>query len=121
VFSKLISLSSNLLGHCKHKVINDFLFPLAKIILISNCVSFAVTSQEMDFLGVCLVVFLTMSKTIHGYGGGWSDAHATFYGGGDASGTMGKNQNPMRYLLVYISLCYMVVHSSINLCVCYNI
>lgn len=43
----------------------------------------------MDFLGVCLVVFLTMSKTVHGYGGVWSNAHATFYGGGDASGTMG--------------------------------
>ena len=45
----------------------------------------------MDFLGIFLVSSLAMLKTTHGYGGGWSNAHATFYGGGDASGTMGKN------------------------------
>lgn len=45
----------------------------------------------MDFLGIFLLVSLSMLKTIHGYGG-WSSAHATFYGGGDASGTMGENQ-----------------------------
>ncbi|KAI3975217.1 hypothetical protein MKX01_029675 [Papaver californicum] len=43
----------------------------------------------MDFLGFSLVALLTMFKTVHGYGSGWSSAHATFYGGGDASGTMG--------------------------------
>ncbi|KAK8482235.1 hypothetical protein V6N11_063398 [Hibiscus sabdariffa] len=39
----------------------------------------------MDFLGI----FLAMLNTTHGYGGGWSNAHGTFYGGGDASVTMG--------------------------------
>ncbi|KAJ0079565.1 hypothetical protein Patl1_22976 [Pistacia atlantica] len=43
----------------------------------------------MDFLGIFVVTILSMSNTIHGYAGGWSNAHATFYGGGDASGTMG--------------------------------
>lgn len=46
----------------------------------------------MDFLGVFVVTILSMLNTVHGYAGGWSSAHATFYGGGDASGTMGENQ-----------------------------
>lgn len=44
----------------------------------------------MDFLGIFLVASLSMLRTIHGYAGGWSSARATFYGGGDASGTMGE-------------------------------
>ncbi|MBA0832873.1 hypothetical protein Goarm_017230 [Gossypium armourianum] len=45
--------------------------------------------QKMDFLGIFLLSSLAMLETIHGHGGGWSNAHATFYGSSDASGTMG--------------------------------
>ncbi|KAL5995004.1 Expansin-A15 [Asimina triloba] len=46
-------------------------------------------NNVMDFLGVSLLAILSMFESVHGLGGGWSGAHATFYGGGDASGTMG--------------------------------
>ncbi|KAK9122507.1 hypothetical protein Sjap_012109 [Stephania japonica] len=41
----------------------------------------------MAFLGISLVILLTMLRSVHGKG--WSSAHATFYGGADASGAMG--------------------------------
>lgn len=43
----------------------------------------------MDFLGYTIVALLNMLKIMNCYGSGWTDAHATFYGGSDASGTMG--------------------------------
>ncbi|CAA6654518.1 unnamed protein product [Spirodela intermedia] len=44
----------------------------------------------MEALGIFLAVtFLAMLGSARGLAGGWTRAHATFYGGGDASGTMG--------------------------------
>ncbi|CAI9109722.1 OLC1v1009596C1 [Oldenlandia corymbosa var. corymbosa] len=43
----------------------------------------------MMLLGLFMVGLISVASPVHGYYGGWSRAHATFYGGGDASGTMG--------------------------------
>ncbi|KAG6475216.1 expansin-A10-like [Zingiber officinale] len=44
---------------------------------------------RMSSLGVVFLSLVSLLPAVHGYGGGWVTAHATFYGGSDASGTMG--------------------------------
>lgn len=48
--------------------------------------------QEFSIVLTTLIVFfigMNMQGAAADYGG-WESAHATFYGGGDASGTMGE-------------------------------
>ncbi|KAJ4971374.1 hypothetical protein NE237_004473 [Protea cynaroides] len=56
----------------------------AKIVFLCS------SPKEMEFHGILFLVALVATlRSVHGYEEGWSNAHATFYGGGDASGTMG--------------------------------
>lgn len=41
-------------------------------------------------IALLVIVINLCFRSAAAYGGGWTNAHATFYGGGDASGTMGK-------------------------------
>jgi len=52
--------------------------------------SFLLRSMELvkSIARVSLLIFTSLLSGAHGYGG-WESAHATFYGGNDASGTMG--------------------------------
>lgn len=48
-------------------------------------------AQAIFFPLLLCVLQLVLHGTTADYGG-WQSAHATFYGGGDASGTMGKSK-----------------------------
>jgi hypothetical protein len=52
--------------------------------------AFSAISLLFSILNLCL-------RGAYGDSGGWEGGHATFYGGGDASGTMGKFYNFSSY------------------------
>lgn len=57
--------------------------------LITFC-KFVLHPSPMAILGLSLLFFLvTGFRAAYGDNYGWEGGHATFYGGGDASGTMG--------------------------------
>lgn len=48
--------------------------------------------MDTKITGIVVLGFLSLVSSVHGYyNRGWINAHATFYGGGDASGTMGMS------------------------------
>ena len=53
----------------------------------------SLTIQAPFFL--LITINLCLRVAYGDYGGGWVNAHATFYGGGDASGTMGNYILPL--------------------------
>lgn len=59
--------------------------------------------MRMSSLGLVLIALASVFSSAHGYGGGWIAAHATFYGGSDASGTMGE-----RFHSKFVSLCVFI-------------
>lgn len=68
-----------------------FCYPCFSFILKTKKLGMApqASSTAIVILLVLFIDMLHLQGTLSGYGG-WQSGHATFYGGGDASGTMGE-------------------------------
>ncbi|WVZ25225.1 hypothetical protein V8G54_003769 [Vigna mungo] len=78
----LLSLSPHYPSNCPFSFVPKFVVPSLEA-------EEALLRLDRKMALVILTGFLTMLSSAHAYGGGWTSAHATFYGGSDASGTMG--------------------------------
>jgi len=95
----------------QHNIANKVQLPLFSplfLFFIIMALKLRMAYQEFSIALVILVVLcidMNLQGVIADYGG-WESAHATFYGGGDASGTMGEFSLAFHSLLFYVSLIF---------------
>lgn len=64
----------------------------------------AAAAPTLSFILLCFVSLLSLFAVVNARipgvytGGTWESAHATFYGGSDASGTMGNISSPLIFV-----------------------
>jgi len=68
--------------------------------------------DRLIFIGIAVLVALFTSE-LRVESAAWQKAHATFYGGSDASGTMGKKMQ------LYVVVCVFRIIYKKNLLTCY--
>lgn len=67
------------------------------------------------FSTISLLVFVLCLQSTYGDDGGWVTGHATFYGGGDASGTMGKFKRLFATTFTFNFLTYLFMYNFLKL------
>lgn len=87
-------------SHIKHPTLP---YPASSSLLSLGCRILKTTEMETLATIFLLLILSSVSRLIGADGGEWSDAHATFYGGADASGTMGKSQPERKNFFIVCS------------------